>query len=243
MSEDAGWAFHEEMEAISRIGASLLRKLEPEPEYVRDVVRRAVSHLERQDWRQVKDQPWVDRLEREGYVLKIGFVHGRRGERVSGADLIFELKGKKLVLIQAKRVGADGRIHFNRLQLSSLADFEERADYSFLQTWRGFFLPRALRKICFYQLIMTTNGHVQQRVFHIRQVNDVLGSRRSVNQSEFVNQGLREDEFHDQFWRCNIGGPDMPEDDKHQLLAFYCLVTSRLIMWLHVEERGLLRNI
>jgi hypothetical protein len=195
MSDGARWTFHEDVEVISSMGASLLRKLEREPEYVRGFIRRAVSRLEQEDWRQVKEQRWLDSLEREGYVLKIGFVHGRRGERVSGADLVFELKDKKLVLVQAKRVGADGRIHFNRLQLSSLTDFEENVNRGFLQAWRGLFLPLAFRKVCFYQLIMTTEEHVQQRIFHTRQVSDVLGSRKSENQSEFIHQGELDEEI------------------------------------------------
>jgi len=51
------------------------------------------------------------------HTLKVVFIHARIGEHIAWANFVFELNNKKVIFIQSKRVGLDGRIHFKSLQL------------------------------------------------------------------------------------------------------------------------------
>jgi hypothetical protein len=65
----------------------------------------------------------------------------------------------------------------------------------------------------------------------------MLAGNKSISQKEFLNHGLKPDEFQRMFWECKIGGPDIREDVKRGILYLYSLFTNRLIMWLNVEEK------
>lgn len=84
---------------------------------------------------------------------------------------------------------------------------------------------------------MTTQSKIQERFFHTSEVLFTLGGNKSVSQKEFINQGLKFDEFQRMFWECKIGGPDIEEDIKKEILYLYSLLTNRLIIWLDIEMR------
>ena len=249
----------------------LLRKLEPEPAYVREYIERECERVQREGWlEQEGERPWVRTFERENYILKIAFVHARKGEHITGADLIFELKDKKIVFVQSKRVGSGGRIHFNRFQLQKLVElekqicglfpfysdidihewidimhysyhrFEKYNRYKVSSFWPRFtFLPLYYLPFCatFYHLIMTNQRKIEERFFHTSEVSFTLAGNKSVSQKEFLNQGLKPDEFQKMFWECKIGGPDIRENIKKDILYSYSLLTNRFIIWLDIEKR------
>lgn len=100
--------FFEEIRQYALLSGSLLRHLDPEFEFVKKFVEEEVKKLVSEGkWKQIDEQekPWIKSLERGRYVLKIGIVHARKGEHVTGADLFFELKDKKVILSNLKGSG------------------------------------------------------------------------------------------------------------------------------------------
>jgi len=91
-------------------------------------------------------------------------------------------------------------------------------------------------RAAFYHLIMTNQGIIEERFFHTSEVSFTLAGNKSVSQKEFLNQGLKPDEFQRMFWQRKIGGPDIREDIKKDVLYLYSLLTNRFIIWLDIEE-------
>lgn len=263
--------FQEEVKTLSDISTKLLQHLEPEPIYVKRYIEEECARLQEEGWfEQERDRPWVRTFERNKYTLKVAFVHARKGEHITGADLAFELKDKKIVFVQSKRVCSRGRIHFNRFQLQKLIELERQICGLFpfysdihIHDWIGIahhlyhrfekyyrfkhppfalvlpFLPpySSPCRAAFYHLIMTNQGRIEERFFHISEISFTLGSNKSISQKEFLNQGLKSNEFQRMFWECKIGGPDIREDVKKDVLYNYSLLTNRFIVWLDIEER------
>jgi len=178
-------------------------------------------------------------FEREGYILKIAFIHARKGEMITGADLLFEIKDRKVIFVQSKRVGQDGRIHFNRFQLQKLIELETQISGLEPFGWLYPFFPQyylPYRSAFYHLIMMNQNKTEEERFFHTSEILFTLGNNKSVSQKEFLNHGLNKDEFQEMFWECKIGGPDLREDIKKNTLHVYSLVTNRLIVWLHFEE-------
>ena len=236
--------FFEEIRQCALLSGSLLRRLDPEFEFVKKLVEEEVRKLVSEEgWEQIdEDRPWIKSLERGRYILKIGIVHARKGEHVTGADLFFELKDKKVIFVQSKRVGSNRRFAFDRLQLSKLTDLEVQLNLglvsvtpqTYVQTPFWPIIP--FYKVAFYHLIMT-NSQTQERFFHISEITFTLGNRKSVSQDEFINMGITQQEFDDMFWGCRIGAPDLKEESKREMLDLYSLITNRMVIWLDVEER------
>jgi hypothetical protein len=260
--------FQEDVKELSNISVKLLQKLDPEPEYVRRHIEDVCQKIQKEGWlKQEKERPWIETFEREKYTLRVAFIHARRGEHITGADLVFELKNKKVIFVQSKRVGTDSRIHFNRFQLQKLIELEgqicgllppyssreiiewmEIMDYFYYKYFRrkpplfvlfSPFLPLYYSPfhVAFYHLIMVNKNQIEERFFHISEIAFALAGNKTIPQSEFLNQGLTPDEFQEMFWECKIGGPDIKEDLKKDILMFYSLLTNRLIIWLYIEEK------
>ncbi|MEM3710135.1 MAG: hypothetical protein QXL46_04435 [Nitrososphaerales archaeon] len=258
--------FQEEVEALSNISIMLLRKLESEPEYVKRYMKEVCKSVQKEGWLEKEgDKPWVKTFERKNYTLKIGFIHARRGEHITGADLAFELKDKKVVFIQSKRVSSNGRIYFNRFQLQKLMELEwqiyvfplystvnfqewieivhhffhrlrNKYETPFLNPILPFLLSFYPFRAAFYHLIMEHNK-IDERIFHTSEICFSLAGNKSVHQNEFLNHGLKVDEFQKMFWECKVGGPDIREERKRDVLYLYSMHTNRLIIWLNIEER------
>jgi hypothetical protein len=261
--------FHEEVRILSNISMNLLQKLEHEPVYVREYIEKECKKIQKEGWlEQEREKPWVRTFERGKYTLKVAFVHARKGEYITGADLVFELKDKKVIFVQSKRVGSGGRIYFNGFQLQKLVELEgqicglfpfysdiyihEWIDilhhfYHRLESYYKYppfspilpFLPLYYLpfRVAFYHLIMTNQGRIEERFFHTSEVSFTLAGNKSVSQKEFLHHGLKPDEFRRMFWECKIGGPDIREDIKKDVLYIYSLLTNRFIIWLDIEEK------
>jgi len=60
--------FQEEVKTLSNISMMLLRKLEPEPVYVREYIEVECERVQREGWlEQEGERPWVRTFERENY--------------------------------------------------------------------------------------------------------------------------------------------------------------------------------
>lgn len=239
--------FLEDVRQCALIAQRLITRLEPEPEFVRKLVEQEARRIiVENEWKEISEQgkPWVKTLEREKYVLRIAVIHARKGERITGADLAFELKDRKIILIQSKKVGSNGRFVFSRLQLLKLAELEAQLNsrrypvimHAFPQTYLCPIAPS--KGAAFYHLIMIESSQTQERFFHISEISFTLSNRKSVSQDEFINMGITLKEFDDMFWHCKIGAPDMKEELKGKILELYSLITNRMIVWLHVEEKS-----
>ena len=264
--------FQEEINTLLDISMMFLQKLEPEPVYVKEYIKEVCQKIKEGEWvEQKEERPWVKTFERQKYTLKVAFIHARKGEHVTGADLAFELKNKKVVFVQSKRVGSGGRIHFNRFQLQKLIELDEQicglfpfySDidihewidivhhfyHRFEKYYRHKYSPFVLVPIflffppyylpfraTFYHLIMTNQHQIEERFFHTSEIYFTLAGNKSVSQKEFLNHGLKPNEFYEMFWECKMGGPDIGEDRKNEILYFYSLLTNRLIIWLHIEK-------
>ena len=234
-----------DLKAISQVSADILMKLDPEVEYVKKYIEEEVQKLLEEGWQLQSEEggqlqserEWVKTLKRRNYTLKISFIHGRKGESITGADLAFELKNEKIIFVQSKRVSTNGRIHFNRFQLFKLFELESEISgkvFYILYPWSIPFNLFPKNLVCFYHLIMRKNQQVQERFFHISEVNFVLGSYKSITQNEFINQGMTKEEFRERFWGCEIGGKDIEEDKKREIFYLYTLATNRLVIWLDI---------
>ena len=117
--------FQEEVQTLSSIAFGLLPKLKPERVYVKDYIEKECRKIQEKGWiEQEGERRWVKTFEQEDYIVRIAFVHARKGEHITGADLAFELKDTKVIFVQSKRVGSDGRMHFDRFQLQKLIELE-----------------------------------------------------------------------------------------------------------------------
>lgn len=247
--------FKEEVTTLSNISVGLLQKLEPEPVYVREYIEKECEKIQKEGWfEQEGDRPWVKTFEREKYILKIAFIHARKGEHITGADLFFELKDKKIIFVQSKRADLNGKIHFNRFQLQKLIELERQicslfpfcSDINILHRYNyppfglvspflpSYYLPF---RVTFYHLIMNDQSQIEERFFHTSEVSFTLAGRKNVPEKEFLNHGLKPDEFQGMFWDCKIGGPDVREDIKRDVLFFYSLLTNRFIIWFDIEGK------
>jgi hypothetical protein len=107
----------EEAIASVRVVLPLVGK---ETEHVREYLEEEINRIKSEGFVEVSNEGWMRKFEVGGRTLKIAFIHGRRDEHVSGADVVFELKDNKIAVIQSKKVGSDCRLHFDRLQLTKL---------------------------------------------------------------------------------------------------------------------------
>jgi hypothetical protein len=246
MDDEERIGVFQETGQLAILSDHLLRRLEPEPEFVRRLVEEEIRKLMAEGrWKERPEEgkPWIRSVERERYILRIAVIHARGGEHITGADLVFELKDKKIVLVQSKRVGSNGRFTFNRLQLSKLAELEAqlnfRSDSVVIQTFpQTLFYPIIpCRKASFYHLIMADSLQTQERFFHISEIMFTLGNRKTASQNEFINMGMTQKEFDDMFWNCKTGAPDVGEELKRDMLHLYSLITNRIILWLDIEEK------
>ncbi len=234
--------FEKDVEMLSKLSMQLLQKLEPEPIYVKEYIKKVCEIIQRNGWLKQEDTKWVRTFNREDYILKIAFIHARKGEHITGADLVFELKGRKVIFIQSKRVSSNGRIYFNRYQLQKLVELETKLEAQifegFLLVLPCYYLPCCLPcRATFYHLIMKDQNITEERFFHTSEICFVLAGNKSVSQREFLNKGLKPDEFIKMFWECKIGCPDIDEDIKNDILYMYSLLTNRLIIWLNIEKK------
>lgn len=232
-----------ELATLSEVSANLLSRWDTEVDYVKKLIEATCKQLLHEGWSGDPAEPhWIKTLTRENYTLRIALIHGRRGERISGADLAFELRDEKVVLVQAKRVGSRGRMSFSRFQMHKLLEVEAelcgptRHRLDACSPSPRVHLPYAgLCRLAFYYLVMGTASQPQERLFHASEVSFVLGNRKSASQTEFVGQGLSPKDFQDLFWQCKIGGPDLDYSVKAAIFHYYSLVTDRLVMWVDVE--------
>jgi len=227
----------------------LLQSLDPEPEFVKKYLEDLCRRIKEEGWvEQTEEKGWVKSFQREKYHLKIALIHARKGEYVTGADLVFELKDKKIVFIQSKKVSTNGRISFDRFQLFKMIELEKLLQLHYFPDICAYCLayrltneippkiPITTCKGTFYHLIMTEDlGQIQERFFHSSEISSVLGNRKSVRQSEFLHYGLDNNDFEKMFWECQIGCPDLDEHNKRELLYFYSLCTGRAVLLLNVE--------
>jgi len=188
---------------------------------VKKCIEDVYQKIQEEGWlKQEKERHWIETFEREKYTLRIALIHARRGEHITGADRVFELKNKNVIFVQSKRVGPDGRIRFNRLQLQKLIELEGQiygllSPYSSMRVikWTKVmdyfyhklplfvlfspFLPLYYSpfRIAFYHLIMVDKNQIEERFFHISEIAFALAGNKTISQSEFLNQGLKPDEF------------------------------------------------
>jgi hypothetical protein len=234
-----------EIRQYALLSQFLIKRFDPECEFVRRLVEEEVKRLIAEGrWKRYEEgKPWIKSVEREGYVLRIAVIHARSGEYITGADLVFELKDNKIILVQSKRVGLNRRFIFPRLQLLKLAELESQFNFGrdsvVIQTFPQiiFYPIIQFKKTAFYHLIMAGPFQTQERFFHISEVLFTLGNRKSVSQNEFLHMGITQKEFDDMFWHCNIGAPDVEEDLKRDMLYIYSLATNRMVIWLHIEQK------
>jgi len=239
-------AFQEEIKILGNISINLLQHLDSEANYVKEYIENICKKIQEEGWaKQQEEKTWVKTFEKNKYTLKIAFVHARRGEHITGADLTFELKNKKIIFVQSKRVGSRGRIHFNRFQLQKLIELEgqicgllplySKIDiHEWINIVHLYYSPV---RATFYHLIMSNQSQIEERFFHTSEISFTLAGNKSVSQKEFLNLGLKPHEFQKMFWECKIGGPDISENVKKDILYFYSLVTNRLIIWLDIVEK------
>jgi len=230
-----------DIKTLSSFAIYLLKYLEREPEYVKKFIEGFCEQVEKGGWEQLseKSNEWIKIFERDGYILKIAFIHQRKGEKITGADLLFQIKNKKIIFIQSKRVNSRGRFTFNRYQLKKLIELEnEICEHIFPRVSLFYYLNRFYPLACFYHLIMKKFESIEERLFHISDILFILGGRKSAPQIDFLNQGLKKDEFFQFFWSCKIGCPDISEERKREILEMYSLITSRIVIWFHIEEEG-----
>jgi hypothetical protein len=234
----------DEAKTLTLLGSNLLKQLDPEIEYMKQLLDEEIKKvLASNKWKeqQEAEKPWLKSFERENYRLKLAIIHARKGEHNTGADLVFELKDRKILFLQSKRVGSDNRLHFDRLQLKKLTDLETQinlGNHVIVFPSPCQLCPAViLKKAAFYHLIMKERlqAQVQVRFFHISEITYVLGSRKSVAQDEFLHAGIDQEKFDEMFWKCEIGGPDLKEETKRNVFELYSLVTNRMLIWLHVE--------
>jgi hypothetical protein len=263
--------FQKEVEQLSNISVKFLQNLEresKESELVKKYIEDMCKKIQEEGWlEQEEERPWIRTFERENYTLRVAFIHARRGEHITGADLSIELKDRKIIFVQAKKVGLAGRIYFNRFQLQKLIELEwqicalspyreihewieymhhlyhewleklhkfKEPLYTFLPFFPPYYPPF---RATFYQLVMKNKGQIEERFFHTSEISFTLAGRSSISQKEFLDQGIKPDEFQKMYWECTIGGPDVKEDLKKNLFMIYSLATNRLIIWLNIELR------
>jgi len=95
--------FQEDVKELSNISVKLLQKLEPEPSYVKNYIEYVCQKIQEEEWlKQEEERHWIKTFEREKYTLRVALIHARRGEHITGADLVFELKNKNVIFVQSK---------------------------------------------------------------------------------------------------------------------------------------------
>lgn len=227
--------FVEEAIRLTEPAMLLLRRLDPEPVFVKKYIKEICKRIKEEGWlKQPEKEDWIKSFEREKYLLRIAFIHARKGEHITGADLVFELEDKKIIFIQSKREAKYKRILFNRFQLFKLLELEGQLSAAYP-------LPCILDwynrpcKAAFYHLIMEDSGQIQERFFHVSEIYFILGRRKSISTSEVLQQGLDKKNFEEMFWDCQIGCPDISESEKKDMIYFYSLYTNRMVILLDVR--------
>jgi len=251
-----------DIKSLSETAMLLLRPLEPEPKYVKEFIEMMLREILREGWIEREDRDWLKTFERNNYILRIGYIHARRGEKATGADLFLELEGNKIIFIQSKRVDSRGRLRFDRFQLYKLIELELQLHSLFLPLYLKRILFRLMEelyeahfrfghpplvplciplyclpfRISFYQLIMLNeNRKEESRFFHTSEIHYTLAGRKTAHQREFLNYGLKPEEFLEKFWECEIGGPDIDERTKRNVLRLYSLLTNRLVLMFSIK--------
>ena len=180
------------------------------------------------------------RLPEQNRVLRKVFIHGRKGERISGADLVVELCNEKILWIQAKRMNPRGRFDFNRRQLLTLKKFCFRLRKEANRECPSLFHSCVdTLESCpvFYELIShdaNTSTSIQRNYFQACEISYILGGRKSIGGEEVRKQGLSRADFENAFWGCQIGVPDIPQERKRAMLYYYSMLTNRLIILVEI---------
>jgi len=59
-----------DVEAVGEVAALFLKKLDPEPEYVKRLIKEMLEKLQREGWIVVEDRGWSKELERKKLYFK-----------------------------------------------------------------------------------------------------------------------------------------------------------------------------
>lgn len=236
-----------DIQSLANTSAFLLKRVLPEPDLVKEEIMEEAKRLSREGWRVSEESKYVveSRLAEQNRVLRKVFIHGRKGERTSGADLVVELCNEKIIWIQAKRMNPRGRFDFNRRQLLTLIKFcfklrkeanrkcPSRIPHSCVNTLKS--CP------VFYELISYDSNLPARRIRRVRsdyfqacEISYILGGRKSVSSKEVRRQGLSRADFRNLFWKCHIGVPDIAQKRKRAILYNYSMLTNRLVILVEI---------
>lgn len=129
-----------------------------------------------------------------GVLITTRVLHqtGRRLSDIEGADLLYEIPGRKFVTVQYKRADRAGRVLVDRKQLTTLVDNCPAA----CQPW----LRSKLRCGSWYGVI---DGGSVQHVSACVAAN-TFGSTESAFAGEFAS-GLSQATFDEMFGKCYLG--------------------------------------
>jgi len=135
----------------------------------------------------------------DGIVIEVTKLHrnGLKSSDVLGADLFYEIEGKKFVLIQYKSPSKNGRVQCDHNQLTKL---REACPVKCLPTQR--------RKCGAWYAIRSDSGGVY---FPACEADAIFDSHDSRTTNHF-NGGLTTEDFQDEFRICHIGGRTDPID-------------------------------
>lgn len=166
--------------------------------------------------------------------LRKTFIHGRMGERISGADLVMEVKDKKTLFIQSKRIGRTGRYHVPRHQMYHLLKLccNLHGDY-FPVAWG--FIGLSCRRHCGV-LYEFRESEEDKKYISACEVRFILGGRGSIHAREIEACGFDENGVSDLFRKCIVGMRDIPYDQKRELFRMYSVMTNRLLILFEISN-------
>lgn len=141
-----------------------------------------------------------------GDFLKVTITHRHKVETIYGVDLVYEISGKKIVLLQYKKSN-QGRLSFDREQLRKLRYFcYDRCPAKKFEGKSWFPEESRIISLCpsYYYLIINKKDDLILPACVVESILDSETKRSSAKSNEFL-RGISRGSFDELFSKCWIG--------------------------------------
>lgn len=240
----------EDLEDLYETTVAFKGLLPTESEIIEAEFRYEINKMKEEPIERAVGEERYQEFEVDNWVCRKYFIHQTQKEtELTGADLAIEIGGQKLLFVQAKREGRNHRFQFDRRQMTQLMWLnDEIIERTFPGPCPFPYFPHDLsyRVPCFYKLIFlrfpSTRSFQrrdvrieEERYLPVKQVNAILGRRKSASSEEF-RTGYTSSDFQRAVEECEAGSPDLKDEGMKKRIFFeYSVLTNRLVALLSIR--------
>ena len=151
-----------------------------------------------------QSSPNTRTLEFNGIKYDVTVTHRSNAESIAGVDLIYEINGKKAVLIQMKKESRRGRVTFDQDQMKKIENYCYFVCGNFIKPQID---DPKIHPFCscYYSLVINAEK-IYLPVCLVRSILTKPKRRKSASVNEFIRHGITKRSFIELFAKCFTGG-------------------------------------